>query len=274
MGVGAYSAMAGSWAVWAGVAVVWLGFVAWSRLLRPLVLLRNPWRVIANDLERGGVHTLTLRPEGQPLRAWKPGQFAWLSVGHPPWALREHPFTISTAPDRGPEISFSIKPLGDDSERLAKTPTGTIAYVDGPYGTFSIDREGTADGFIMIAGGVGITPIIANLHALQSRRDPRPIILIYANSTVKEASFREELDRIAQDISLTIVHVPEEAPDDWQGETGMIDKDLLARHLPETTRNWPHMLCGPTPMIAAATKALIDLGTPAHGISSEVFDLV
>ncbi|RGP37463.1 ferredoxin reductase family protein [Pseudotabrizicola alkalilacus] len=274
LGVGKYSAMAGSRTLWLGIALVWAAFLAWSRLLRPMVLARNPWRVTSNEAERGGVHTLTLRPEGQPLRAWKPGQFAWLTIGHAPWALREHPFTISTAPDRGPEVSFSIKPLGDDSERMAKTPPGTLAYVDGPFGTFSIDREATAEGFVMIAGGVGITPILSNLHALQSRDDPRPVILLYANSTLDEASFREELGAIAQDIDLTIVHVPEEAPEDWQGETGMIDKDLLARHLPDMTHDWPHMLCGPAPMLEAVSKGLTALGVPARRISSEIFDLV
>nr|WP_240335626.1 ferric reductase-like transmembrane domain-containing protein [Pseudotabrizicola algicola] len=274
LGVGKYSAMTAAWPLWLGAATVWAGFVVWSRVLRPRALMRDPWRVVANDRERGGVHTLTLRPEGRPLRSWKPGQFAWLTLGNAPWALRDHPFTISTAPDRGPEISFSIKPLGDDSAQMVKARPGTIAYVDGPFGTFSVDREVDAEGFVMIAGGVGITPIIANLHALQSRKDARPVILIYANSTLQDASFREELDAIAQDVRLTIVHVPEEAPDDWAGESGLIDQDLLQRHLPEATRSWPHMLCGPAPMIAAAAEGLIALRTPANAISFEVFDLV
>ena len=274
LGVGNYTEMAGSRALWLGIFAGWIVFMLWSRMVRPFLLARHPWRVISNEVERGGVHTLTLRPEGAPLRGWKPGQFAWLSLGHAPWKLRDHPFTISTAPDRGPEISFSIKPLGDDSEQMAKAAPGTVAYVEGPYGTFSIDREAKAEGFVMIAGGVGITPILANLHALHSRNDPRPVILIYANSTLEEASFREELEEIAKDNSLTIVHVPEEAPEDWQGETGRIDKALLARHLPDITRAWPHMLCGPTPLIAAATKALISMGTPAHQVTSEVFDMV
>ncbi|MFN4128481.1 MAG: ferric reductase-like transmembrane domain-containing protein [Paracoccaceae bacterium] len=274
LGVGYYAGAENTRAMWLGVAVVWAGFIIWSRLLRPLVLARNPWRVIRNEAERGGVHTLTLEPEGRPLRAWKAGQFAWLAVGNSPWAMKEHPFTISTAPDRGPEISFSIKPLGDDSARLAKTKPGTLAYVDGPFGTFSVDREESAEGFVMIAGGVGITPIMANLHALQSRADPRPVILIYANRTLDVASFREELDQIATDINLTIVHVPEEAPENWQGESGRIDGALLARHLSDETRDWPHMLCGPGPLIQAASTALRDLGVPGRRISFEIFEMV
>lgn len=274
LGVGNYTGTVNTRAMWLGVAVIWAGFIIWSRLLRPLVLARNPWRVIRNEAERSGVHTLTLKPEGRPMQAWKAGQFAWLTIGNSPWAMKDHPFTISTAPDRGPEISFSIKPLGDDSARLAKTEPDTLAYVDGPFGTFSVDREESAEGFVMIAGGVGITPLMANLHALQSRADPRPVILIYANPTLDEASFREELDEIADDINLTVVHVPEDAPKDWQGESGRIDGALLARQLPDETRNWPHMLCGPGPLIEAASTALRDLGVPARRISFEIFEMV
>lgn len=274
LGIGTYSRMEDTAALWLGVTLVWAGFILWSRLLRPLWLARNPWRVVANTAERGAVQTLTLRPEGRPLRAWKAGQFAWLSIGHSPWSMKEHPFTISTAPSLGPEISFSIKPLGDDSARLAQAQPGSIAYVDGPYGTFSVDREAAAQGFAMIAGGVGITPIIANLRALHARRDTRPVILIYANPTLDEAAFREELDAIATDIDLTLVHVPEDAPEGWEGARGLVDKALLTRHLPQGTRDWPHMLCGPAPMLDAATRALRELGVPARRISSEVFDLV
>lgn len=274
LGVGNYTGTVSTRAMWLGVAVIWAGFIIWSRLLRPLVLARNPWRVIRNEAERSGVHTLTLEPEGRPMQAWKAGQFAWLTIGNSPWAMKDHPFTISTAPDRGPEISFSIKSLGDDSARLAKTEPGTLAYVDGPFGTFSVDRAESAEGFVMIAGGVGITPLMANLHALQSRADPRPVILIYANPTLDEASFREELDEIADDINLTIVHVPDDAPINWQGESGHIDDALLARQLSDETRNWPHMLCGPGPLIEAASTALRDLGVPARRISFEIFEMV
>ncbi|MDP1329448.1 oxidoreductase, partial [Klebsiella pneumoniae] len=78
-------------------------------------------------------------------------------------------------------LVFSIKPLGDDTAELIKTPPGALTWVDGPYGAFSVDRTPDAEGFVMIAGGVGITPILSNLHALEARGDERPVIVIYAN---------------------------------------------------------------------------------------------
>jgi predicted ferric reductase len=269
-------------ALWLAATLAWLGLILWIRVLRPWDQWRNPWRVTENRDEGDGVRTLVLAPEGRPLHGWRPGQFAWLTVGTSPFALQEHPFTISTAPDKGPELSFSIKPLGDDSKRLSNTAPGSIAYVDGPYGVFSIDREADASGFVMIAGGVGVTPIIANLQALEERHDPRPVTVIYANNTWDDVAFRDELVRIGRTIDLRVIHVIKDPPEDpkrWPPEgfetrEGMVDEALLAELLPTESRDWPHMLCGPAPMLTAVRKALLKLGVSRNHIDSEVFELV
>ncbi|MDO5611980.1 MAG: ferredoxin reductase family protein [Paracoccus sp. (in: a-proteobacteria)] len=280
LGAGHFTGADSTRALWLAVTLMWLGLMVYTRLLRPWWQWRNPWRVTDNSDEGDGIRTLTLRPEGRALSGWRPGQFAWLTVGTSPFSLREHPFTISTAPDKGPEISFSIKPLGDDSQRLSQTEPGTIAYIDGPYGQFSIDRESGAGGFVMIAGGVGITPVIANLHAMQERRDPRPVFVLYANDSWDDVAFRDELARMAEQIRLTVIHVIQDPPDDdWPPagfivETGRIDGDMLSRVLPQPSREWPHMLCGPPPMLEAVKADLQKLGVPLSQIDSEIFEMV
>lgn len=274
LGVDNHTASGDKRALWLGVTLGWAGLVVWARLGRPWLQLRNPWRVVANTGHGGGVHTLELAPEGRALSSWKPGQFAWLSIGRSPFALREHPFTISTAPEKGPNLAFSIKPFGDDTARLVKTPVGARAYVDGPYGAFSIDREPAAEGFVMVAGGVGITPILANLEAMRARGDRRPVCLFYANPDEGSIAFREELEAMRRDLDLTLIHVLENPPDGWEGESGHIDGAVLDRHLPAGSRDWPHMLCGPTPMTDAVRAALAERGVPAGRVSSEVFEMV
>ncbi|MDO5704022.1 MAG: ferredoxin reductase family protein [Paracoccus sp. (in: a-proteobacteria)] len=280
LGAGHFTGADGTRALWLMVTLGWLGLMVYTRVLRPWRQWRNPWRVIDNRDEGDGIRTLILRPEGQPLTGWRPGQFAWLTVGTSPFALREHPFTISTAPDTGPEISFSIKPLGNDSKRLSQTRPGTVAYIDGPYGQFSIDREADADGFVMIAGGVGITPIIANLRAMAARRDPRPVILLYANDDWDDVAFRDALVRLAETFDLTAIHVVQNPPeDDWPPagfivETGRIDGDMLSRVLPPASRDWPHMLCGPAPMLEGLKSDLRGMGVPVSRIDSEIFEMV
>ncbi len=274
LGVGNLTDTPAKRALWLGVTLGFMAVLVHTHLLRPLHQARNPWRVVANRAERGGVHTLELAPEGRVPRRWKPGQFAWLRIGRAPFSLIEHPFTISTAPEKGPNLSFSIKPLGDHSRALTETPVGARAHVDGPYGAFSIDRLAGAEGFVMIAGGVGITPILSNLHALQARGDPRPVILIYASPTWEAASFREELDAMRAQLSLTLVHVIESPPDGWQGESGRIDGALLRRHLPARTREWPHMLCGPGPMLDSLRAELRAMGVARRHVDYEIFELV
>lgn len=274
LGVGNLTDTQGKRALWLGVTAGFMGILVYTHILRPGFQARNPWRVVANTEQRGGVHTLELAPEGRGLHHWKPGQFAWLKVERSPYSLIEHPFTISTAPEKGPNIAFSIKPLGDHSSALAKTPVGARAYVDGPYGAFSIDRLAEAEGIVMIAGGVGITPIIANLHALEARGDQRPVILLYGNPTWEEISFREELEAMQAKLDLTVVHVLDDPPDVWDGETGKIDDETLARQLPDHTRDWPHLLCGPGPMIAALTASLKEMGVADSHIDYEIFELV
>ncbi|MFN3662917.1 MAG: ferric reductase-like transmembrane domain-containing protein [Yoonia sp.] len=274
LGVGNLTDTTAKRVLWLGVTAGFIGILIFTHILRPWWMAQNPWRVVANTAEKGGVHTLELSPAGQGLTAWKPGQFAWLKVGRSPFSLIEHPFTISTAPDKGPNITFSIKPLGDHSGELVKTAVGARAYVDGPYGAFSIDRLADATGFVMIAGGVGITPILSNLHALDARGDQRPVILLYANPTWDDVSFRDELATMQGRMNLTLIHVLDDPPDDWDGESGMIDDEKLQRHLPPASRDWPHLLCGPGPMIAAVKQALHDMGVAERHIDNEIFELV
>lgn len=260
--------------LWLGATVGFMAVLIYTHLIRPWWLKRNPWRVVRNTAEYGDVHTLELEPEGHALTRWKPGQFAWLKVGRSPYSLVEHPFTISTAPEKGPNLAFSIKPLGDHTKELIKVPVGARAYVDGPYGAFSVDRAAKAPGFVMIAGGVGITPILSNLHALEARGDPRPVIVLYGSPTWEETSFRDELRAMKQHLNLTLVHVIDTPPDDWQGESGKIDREVLVRHLPADTRDWPHLLCGPGPMLDAVRRDLTDLGVGLRHIDYEIFELV
>ncbi|KPP82379.1 MAG: YedZ family protein [Oceanicaulis sp. HLUCCA04] len=274
IGVGHFTAEADKRILWLGVAVSWTGLIIWTRLIRPFRLWRNPWRIVENIPREGGVHSLVLEPLGKGLQNWIPGQFVWLTLGATPFALKEHPFTISTPPEHGPNVTLSIKPLGDFSEWAARTVPGTKAYLDGPYGAFSIDNDPDAKGFVMIAGGVGITPMMSNIHALCERGDHRKVILIYANKDRESVHFRDELAELEDQINLTVVHVLENPPDDWDGETGFIDRVILVKHLPDETRNWPHFLCGPGPLTDAVRSELVKMGVPLAAIDSEIFDLV
>ncbi|WP_305044736.1 ferredoxin reductase family protein [Geoalkalibacter sp.] len=272
-GVAHYSATPWKKWLWLLIALSCLLTVLYARLLKPALMLRRPWRVVDVIPEHGSTWTLVLRPERHAGFRFLPGQFAWLSLNRSPFAMKEHPFSISSSAQNLREISFTIKELGDFTRTIGRVKRGTLAYLDGPYGTFSIDLS-QAPGYVFVAGGVGIAPIMSMLRTLAERGDKRPLLLFYAYHTWERLTFREELEELRGRLDLQIVCVLSEPPVDWQGERGYLTEEIFARHLPPDKAGRECFICGPTPMIEVAEKALARQGVPLTHIHSEIFDLV
>jgi len=259
--------------LWIGMGVFWLLLALWIRLIRPARLHRRPWVVTAVDPERGRSWTLTLQPRDGEVFPYRAGQFAWLSLRASPFALREHPFSIVSSPTRRDAIAFTIKALGDFTDRIGEIRVGETAYIDGPYGSFGAEGHPDATGLVFVAGGVGIAPIMSMLRCLADRREHRPIWLFYGNRDWERVVFREEIDTLSQRLDLQVVHVLGEPPADWDGETGWITEAILERHLPAQRGCLHAFVCGPGPMIRQVEADLVSLGLPLAHVHSELFDL-
>lgn len=275
VGVGTYTDAPGKRSLWLAITLFWILLVVWVRVAKPWTQLRRPYRIAEVRPERGKAWTLAIEPDGHPgVRRFMPGQFAWLTLRSSPFRLREHPFSISSAPETLPRLEFTIKELGDFTSTIGEMKPGEPAYLDGPYGVFSIDRHRRAPGFGFVVGGVGITPVMSMLHAMAERGDRRPAWLFYGSPTWEDAIFREELDRLSGALDLKLVHVLERPPEDWAGETGFLTQEILDRHLPKDERaDLRYFLCGPPPMVEAAEAGLRAIGVPLDRLETEIFDL-
>lgn len=260
-------------ALWSALALGWLGLVVYVRLVRPARLRQRPWTVREVRPEHGRTWTLSLEPCDGEIFAYRPGQFAWLTLRASPFAMREHPFSIASSPTRPGRVEFTIKALGDFTDGIGDIRSGETAWVDGPYGAFGIDRHPDARGHVFVAGGIGIAPMMSMLRALADRGDRRPLWLFYGNRVRERVVFREELDELAGRLDLRLVHVLLEPPEGWDGERGYVDRDVLGRHLPADTDGLHCFVCGPTPMIRLVERSLRDLGVPLRRLHSEIFDL-
>jgi predicted ferric reductase len=273
VGVGRYVELPWKQALWITMSVAFIAILFYVRVVKPFVMLRRPYAVQDVIPERGDSYTLVLRPDGHRRIEFLPGQFAWLTVRDSPFTIEEHPFSFSSSALDPDTLAVTIKKLGDFTSTVKDIEPGTRAYLDGPYGAFSTDRHEGA-GFVFIAGGIGITPFISILKTLADRDDVRPVVLLYANTDWEGAAFREELERLTERLDLTVVHVLQEAPDDWDGETGFITKELLDEYLPLHRQRLQHFVCGPAPMMDAVEKALHELRIPGERIHTERFELV
>lgn len=255
------------WWVLFALAVLSLLFVY---LAKPVAKLRKPWRIKSLNRTADRTWHVTLQPDGHTGISYQAGQFAWINLGHTPFGLAENPFSIASAPAAGPDLSFLIKELGDSTSQLGKLHPGTRAYVDAPHGSLTIANR-PEPGIALIAGGVGLAPMMGILRELAATNDPRPAALVYGNRHAGQIACRDELESYAAK-GTEITHVLSEPGPDWTGETGLISADLIRRlfDAPER-RNWLFVLCGPPPMLDSVEDALLAIGVESHQILSERF---
>ena len=167
---------------------------------------------------------------------------------------------------------MTIRNLGDLTSRIHEVPAGRRVYIDGPYGAFTIGNP--ADMHVLIAGGVGITPMMSMIRTLADRRDPRPVVLLYGNQNWESITFREELEALKARLDLTVVHVLANPSDGWTGERGFITAEVFKRHLPPPYADHEYFICGPNVMMDAIEKALGELHVPLSKYHSERYSFV
>jgi NAD(P)H-flavin reductase len=270
---------------------------------RPIAAPRTAFVVDEVRTERPGLITVALAPARPDERrqAGRPGQFAWLRVDSAWGRLLPIPFTViasdlasttttdtvtdttdmtsavpSAAPGRGRRLHLALRAADADVISAELFP-GRIVHVDGPHGSFDVDRHAAgASSLLLIAEGLGVTPMISILHVLAARRDPRPICLVVGARSPEDLLFREELAQLRQELDLDLVEIVSRPTPTWPGMSGRIDGDLLEIVLGARRGRVGSQvhLCGPASMVADVHAALVRLGAAPHHVRTEPFDLV
>jgi predicted ferric reductase len=272
--VGNYLGLFWKAVLWTVIILAALWLLVYVRLVKPFFMLKKPYLVEEVIPQQGNVWTLALRPRGHEGIRFDPGQFAWITLEISPFRMREHPFSMSSNGDNPERVEFSIKALGDFTNTIKDVKPGTKAFLDGPYGVFTTERYEDSAGFVLIAGGIGITPMMSMLITQAKRQDERPYLLIYASKTWEDITFREELDELKEKLDLNTVHVLREPPENWSGETGYVDKELLKRYIPKRRATRQYFICATPKMMEQVELALHQLDIPPTNIHMEHFNLV
>ena len=180
-------------------------------------------------------------------------------------------YSISSAPESTGYMEISVKRQGLVSGMLHATlHPGSRLTVKAPAGRF-VYPAGDDRPIVLIAGGVGITPLISMLrHGIAA--DPgRPITLIYSARGSRELAFWDELNWTARrHPHVRLVGTVTEPSSDWQDRVGRIDQPLIANYVPNAAHS-VFMMCGPLEMIGAVRATLGAMGVPDRQVRSEVF---
>jgi len=269
--VGNYVNLPWKQVLWISYSVLLVGMLTYTRIIYPYRLINRSFLIKATQKEAGDVFTLTMVPDGHDGFRFKPGQFAWLTAWRTPFSDTEHPFSIASSAEKTDSIQMSIKNLGPFTERIQSLKTGERVYVDGPYGSFNLDRYPDVQRLILIPGGIGVTPIMSMLRTMADRGDARPITLFYCNREWETVTFKEEIKTLESKLDLKTVYTIEKPPAQWDGESGFLNRDILKKYLPEDwiAKDSGVFLCGPTPMMNAVERELKAIGYTHHEIHSE-----
>lgn len=203
-----------------------------------------------------------------------PGQFLQVEVEPEPEKSARRSYTIASSPTQRAYVEITVKreEQGVVSRFLHDhAKVGDSLKVGGPFGVFTF--TGTdADSIVLIAGGVGITPMMSVLRYLTDIAWPGDIFFLYGARSTEEFVFRDELERLERrfDNLHVLAAMQRTAGTVWLGPEGPLTREMLAAAVPDIGRRRIH-LCGPPPMMTAVRQQLVDLGVPDAQIRTEAF---
>jgi len=271
LNAGRYSSdpvLAGFWILLLTLA---LGSLVYSYVIVPLKEASQPYQVTSVRKIARRTWELTIKSQNGGGLRFEAGQFVWLNLGHSAFSLHENPFSISSAPGHEAGIQFVIKQAGDFTNQIGDVLPGTTAYLDGPHGNLTLKGR-SGKGIALIAGGVGVAPLLGIARQLDRDDDPRPLVILYGNRLTDQIVYEEELNLLGGKNNRDVKLVVSEPEPGWTGLRGMIDRTMLDDVFGfDDAAQWLYLVCGPPAMLDVVENALIARGVPAHQIVSERF---
>jgi ferredoxin-NADP reductase/MOSC domain-containing protein YiiM/ferredoxin len=242
---------------------------AWSGFRSLRVGAKRPESATALSLELQAA-------DGAPLARALPGQYVTLRLdpgrGAPPLVRS---FSLS-GPPGGPRyrITVKVEPHGAAGRYLrSEVGVGDDIRVAAPRGQFTLN-DGSQP-VVLVSAGIGVTPVLAMLHALHDNRSTRQIWWLHGTRNGTEHAFAQEVRSLVSVLPSAHCRIwySQPAPDDRLGtdydELGHITPDGMAATGAPTGGEF--YLCGPAPFMTATRAGLGVLGVPTTRVHTETF---
>ncbi|MGH8679081.1 MAG: FAD-dependent oxidoreductase, partial [Burkholderiales bacterium] len=184
-----------------------------------------------------------------------------------------HTFSIVSAPFQG-ELVVATRMRDSAFKRAFKSMSiGSPAKLEGPFGSLTLHKD-RARPAVFIAGGIGITPFMSMLRQAAKDRSPQPLYLVYSNRRPEDAAFFAELQDLERENRNFRMLAPmtdmSKSARKWDGETGLVNADLLKRFVGGLAAP-VYYVVGPPAMVKAMQETLSQAGVDGEDIRIEEF---
>ncbi len=246
------------------------------------------WRTFdcVNRVEEcpGVVSFYFMPADGGQVPDYKAGEYVTLRVYVPGLqVLQPRQYTLSQAKGSG-MLRITVKairakdgaPAGVVSNQLVNTlKVGNQVELTAPTGTFVIDDVKDDHPLVLIAAGIGITPMVAMLEELSTENPLRSVHFLYSTQNKAAYPLRDTVDAVMKGLprGAKAVFFTKPGPDDHLGQ----DFDASGRITPASIRNFcqdpdaDFYICGPASFMQDITAALRQIGVIEPRIHTESF---
>ena len=248
---------------WIAIYAILFAMLGYYRFIRQFVYMRRyNFTVSSVQQEAKDIYSIYMTGKGLARFKFRAGQYAtwrFLATGY--WG-QAHPISISSPPGAAMlRITFKAT-SGDFSQSLINIPTGTRVLLDGPRGAFTASRA-SCDNVLLLAGGIGVAPMIAMLAQLAKRH--KKVVLVYCVRHRQELAFAADI-RHLQQIYPNITCIAHES-----STAGRITAQQALHYVDNDSHGTSVLLCGPSGMADCLKTDLVAQGVPAHHIIAEQF---
>jgi len=251
---------------WIALYVIPFAPLILFRFIAPLLRnLRHRFYIDKVIIERDGVASLWITGSGMDKLPVRAGQWFGIRVLNAKGWWRSNPYSLSAGPD-GLHLRFTIEASGDRSRDLQRIKPGTRVFLEGPYGILT-GAVRTREKVLLVAGGIGITPLRALFEVLPARRGD--MALLYRAPSNASVIFKKELTRIAEMRGAQIDFVTG-SRDQFAFNDDPLSPGGLWAAYPDV-RERDVYLCGSPRMMATVEKSLHEIGVPHKQIHLERF---
>lgn len=240
------------------------------------------FEVIRKQRESSNITSFYLAPaDGTPLPSFKPGQYLTVRATTANGSTTLRNYSLSDKPGQ-PHLRISVK---RELPPAANTPAGYVSNwlhdavevgarleIGPPCGEFFYDvSEKHQRPLVLLAAGVGITPIMSILLTALEATPERPIIFIHASLNETVQAFRADVEALKANHPQLITHHRYSDAGERSGlsSTGLVNAELIESLLPG--RDADYYFCGPQPFMVGIYHELLKWGIPASQVHFEFF---